>query len=39
MRIIKLSMSDNYRWMWGNRYIKAKTARILIDILKIAKVV
>lgn len=40
MKKIKLSFAGypTYRWMLGNRYISAKIAWILIDVLHIAEV-
>ena len=34
---IPLYFSNNYRWMFGNRYISNRMAWILIDVLKIAE--
>lgn len=37
MKKIQLYLSNNYRWMWGNRYISRKMAWFLIDVLHIAE--
>lgn len=37
MKKIQLHLSNNYRWMLGNRYISNKTAWFLICILHIAE--
>ena len=38
MKKMKVHLSNNYRWMIGNRYISRRTARILLA-LRIAEIV